>query len=66
MENNMKERTGNFFKIKKQERKVIHEECVRSIDKQLVTENGAFLWLLRGDMKSESESVTIKHKIRDL
>jgi len=59
MAHNRKERTGGFFWNQKQERKVIHEECGRSIDKQLVTENGAFLWLSREDMKLGSESVTM-------
>jgi hypothetical protein len=36
----------------------MHEEYVRSVDKQLVTEKGVFLWLSRRDMKAEPESET--------
>jgi hypothetical protein len=31
-------------------------EYVRSIDRQLISEEDMFLWLLRGDLKAETES----------
>jgi hypothetical protein len=41
---------------KKWENKVMHCQCIRSIDKQLVSEEDTFLWLLKRDLKAETES----------
>jgi hypothetical protein len=40
----------------KWENKVMHGQYVRSIDKQLISEEDTFLWLLKGDLKAETES----------
>ena len=43
--------------LKKQwETKVMHDQYVRSIDRQLSSEEDVFLWLSRGDVKGETES----------
>jgi len=34
----------------------MHCQYIRSMDRQLTGEEGAFLWLLRGDLKGETES----------
>jgi hypothetical protein len=41
---------------RKWENKVMHGQYIRSIDKQLISEEDAFLWLLKGDLKAETES----------
>jgi hypothetical protein len=60
---NIKRKNRGFFLNPKGERKVIYEECVRSIDKQLVTENGAFLWLSIGDMQSKAAKIKAQNKM---
>jgi hypothetical protein len=37
----------------------MHGQYIRSMDRQLVSEEDAFLWLLRGDLKGETESDVI-------
>jgi hypothetical protein len=34
----------------------MHEHYIRNIDRQLNTEEDIFLWLLKGDLKAETES----------
>jgi len=36
--------------------KVMHWQYIRNIDKQLINEEDTFLWLLKGDLKAETES----------
>jgi hypothetical protein len=38
---------------KKWESKVMQGQYVRSIDRQLITEENTFLWLSRGDLKGD-------------
>ena len=42
--------------MKKWESKVMHGQYIRSMDRQLISEEDTFLWLLRGDLKEETES----------
>jgi hypothetical protein len=44
--------------LKKEESKVMHGQCIRSIDRQLISEDDTFLWLSSGDLKAETESET--------
>ena len=34
----------------------MHVQCIRSMDRQLITEEDTFQWLSRGDLKGETES----------
>ena len=34
----------------------MHGQCIRNIDRQLISEEDTFLWLLKGDLKAETES----------
>jgi len=34
----------------------LHGQYIRSMDRQLTTEEDAFIWLMRGDLKGETES----------
>jgi len=34
----------------------MHGQYIKSMDRQLITGDDAFLWLLRGDLKGENES----------
>jgi hypothetical protein len=34
----------------------MHDQCIRSIDKHLISEEDTFLWLLKGDLKAATES----------
>ena len=36
--------------------KVLHGQCIRNIDRQLISEQDTFLWLSKGDLKAETES----------
>jgi len=36
--------------------KVKHGQYIRNIDRQLISEEGTFLWLSKGDLKAETES----------
>ena len=38
----------------------------RNIDRQLISEEDAFLWLLKGDLKAETESETVAAQDRAL
>jgi hypothetical protein len=40
----------------KWENKVMHGQYIRSIDKQLISEEDTFLWRSNGDLKAETES----------
>jgi len=44
---------------KKWERSVMHGQYIRSMDMQLISQEDTFLWLLRGDLKGETESEII-------
>ena len=37
----------------------MHVQCIRSMDRQLITEEDTFQWLSRGDLKGETESEII-------
>jgi hypothetical protein len=50
----IKERLGESLK-KKWESKVMHVQCIRSMDRQLVSQEDMFLWLSRGDLTGEME-----------
>jgi hypothetical protein len=50
-----KERLGEVLK-KKWKIKVMHGECIRNMDRQLISEEDTFLWLSKGDVKAETES----------
>jgi len=52
-----KERLGESLKKKKKwKNKVMHEQYIRNIDRQLISEEDMFLWLSKGDLKAETES----------
>jgi len=55
---NTEARLGESLK-KKWESKVMHSHYIRSMDRELVSEGDAFLWLSRGDLKGETESEII-------
>jgi hypothetical protein len=52
---NTKRRLAESLK-EKWENKVMHGQYIRSIDKQLISEEDTFLWLSKGDLKAEAES----------
>jgi hypothetical protein len=52
---NTKARLAESLK-EKWENKVMHGQYIRSIDKQLISEEDTFLWLSKGDLKAETES----------
>jgi len=39
--------------------KVMHGQYIRNIDRQLISEEDTFLWLSKGDLKAETESVIV-------
>jgi hypothetical protein len=41
---------------KKCKNKVMHGQCIRNMDRQLIGEEDTFLWLSKGDLKAEIES----------
>jgi ribosomal protein S4 len=57
-----KARLGEFLKHK-QESKVMHGQCIRNIDRELVSEHDLSLWLLRGDVNAQTERVIIAANI---
>jgi len=44
------------YSLKKMENNLMHGQYIRNIDRQLVSEEDTFLWLLKGDLKAETES----------
>jgi hypothetical protein len=50
-----KARLGESVK-KKWKNKVMHGQYIRNVDRQLISEEDTFLWLLKGDLKAETES----------
>jgi hypothetical protein len=50
-----KERLGEVLK-KKWKNEVMHGQCIRNVDRQLISEVDTFLWLSKGDLKVETES----------
>ena len=50
-----KARLGEVLK-KKRKNKVMHGQCIRNIERQLIGEEDTFLWLSKGDLKAETES----------
>jgi hypothetical protein len=52
---NTKARLAEFLQ-EKWENKVMHGQYIRSIDKQLISEEDTFLWLSKGDLMAETES----------
>jgi len=48
-------RLGECLK-KKWKNKVMHGQCIRNIDRQLIGEEDTFLWLSKGELKAETES----------
>ena len=51
----IKAKLGESLK-KKWEIKVTNGQYIRSMDRQLISEEDMFLWLLMGDLKGETES----------
>ena len=41
---------------KKWKNKIMHEQYIRNMDRQLISEEDTFLWLSKGDLKAETES----------
>ena len=41
---------------KKWESKISHGHCIESMDRQIINEEDMFLWLLKGDLKGQTES----------
>jgi hypothetical protein len=50
-----KGRLGEILK-KKWKNKVMHGQYIRNMDRQVISEEDAFLWLSKGDLKAETES----------
>ena len=48
-------RLGESLK-KKWENKVMHGQYIKNIDRQIISEEDTFLWLLKGDLKAQNES----------
>ena len=44
----------------------MHGQYIRNIDRQLISEEDTFLWLLKGDLKAETESVIVAVQDRAL
>ena len=53
-----KAKLGESLK-KKLENKVMHGQYIKSMDRQLISEEGTFLWLSREDVKGKTESEII-------
>ena len=45
---------------KKWKNKVLHEQYIRNIDRQLISEEGTFLWLSKGDLNAITESEIVE------
>jgi len=45
---------------------VMHGQYIRNIDRQLISEEDTFLWLSKGDLKSETESEIVADQDRTL
>jgi hypothetical protein len=57
MQNRMKCNTRREEVLKKKwKNKVMHGQYIRNMDRQLIGEEDAFLWLSKGDLKVETES----------
>ena len=41
---------------KKWKNKIMHGQCIRNMDRQLISEEDKFHWLSKGDLKAETES----------
>ena len=54
----IKAKLGESLK-KKWESKLMHCQCIRSMDRQLISEKNTFLWLSRGELEGETESEII-------
>jgi hypothetical protein len=48
-------RLGEYLKTK-WKNKVMHWQYIRSLGRQLISEEDTFLWLSKGDLKAETES----------
>jgi hypothetical protein len=57
-QNGMQHRKGRLGEAlkKKRKNKVMHGQCIRNVDRQLIVEEDTFLWLSKGDLKAETES----------
>ena len=51
----IKAKLGESLK-KKWESKVMHGHYIESMDRQIISEEDTFLWLLRGDLKGQTEN----------
>jgi ribosomal protein S4 len=50
-----KAKLGEVLK-KKWKKKAMHGQYIRNIDRKLISEEDTFLWLMKGDLKAETES----------
>ena len=55
MDYNTQNKIGRVPK-EKMEKKLMHGQYIRNIDRQLISEEDTFLWLSKGDLKVETES----------
>ena len=46
---------GRSFK-EEMEKKVMHGQYIRNMERQLISEEDTFLWLSQGDLKAETEN----------
>jgi len=60
-----KARLGESLK-KKWQKKVMHGQYVRNIDRQLISEEDTFLWLSKGDLIADTESEIVAAQDRVL
>jgi hypothetical protein len=58
-----KTRLGEFLK-NKWKNKGMHGQYIRNKRRQLISEEDTFLWLSKGDLKAETESEIVEHKIK--
>jgi len=58
-------RLGESLK-EKWKNKVMHGQYIRNIDRQLISEEDTFLWLLKGDLKAQNESEIVAGQDRAL
>jgi hypothetical protein len=51
--------------VKKCHNKVISGQCVRSINRQIISEKDTFLWIPRGNLKAETEGeiITVREQV---
>jgi len=58
-------RLGEFLK-EKWKNKVLYGQYIRNIDRQVISEEDTFLWLLKRDLKAQNESEIVAAQDREL